>query len=329
MCSSDLPDDERARREYWARFRATFRDGTPCPLGDWGPSRALRGEVVVGQELVVEQASGRRIPILVSAAPLRDDQGAITGAVGAFQDITNLYEVDRLKNEFVSVVSHELRTPLTSIKGALQLIAAEGAFDDPDQRTLIDVALSNTDRLIRIINDILDISKIEAGKLELNPSPCDPAELVRLSMQSVEAIALGASVTIVPILPSRTPKVMADPDRTVQAMVNLLSNALKYAPPRSEVTVEVKEGAIGQIEFAVTDHGRGIPGDKLGQLFQKFQQVDGADTRKFRGTGLGLAITKALIEMQGGHVFVESEVGKGSTFALTIPVAAEGAAHVA
>jgi signal transduction histidine kinase len=140
----------------------------------------------------------------------------------------------------------------------------------------------------------------------------------------VEAIARGAAVTIVPVVPPNAPKVMADPDRTVQALVNLLSNALKYAPPRSEVTVSVFEGEIGQLAFAVADRGRGIPPDKLGQLFQKFQQVDGADTRKFRGTGLGLAITKALIEAQGGRAFVESEIGRGSTFTVTIPVAARG-----
>jgi signal transduction histidine kinase len=315
------PDDEDARQTHWAGFRATLRDGTPCPLQDWGPHRALRGEVVVGQELIVEHPNGRRIPILVSAAPLRDDQGAITGAVGAFQDITNLYEVDRLKNEFVSVVSHELRTPLTAIKGALQLLTAEVTWTDPDQHTLLDVALSNTERLIRIINDILDISKIEAGKLALNPRSCDPAELVRVSMQSVEAIAVGASVTIRPVISADAPHVLADPDRTVQAIVNLLSNALKYAPPRSEVTLGVQVASNGQLGFAVTDRGSGIPADKLGQLFKKFQQVDGADTRKVRGTGLGLAITKALVEMQGGEVSVDSEVGAGSTFAITMPLA--------
>jgi signal transduction histidine kinase len=315
------PDDDEARREHWRRFKLTYRDGTPCPLDKWGPSLALNGELIVGQELIIEQGLDCKIPILVSAAPLRDDQGAITGAVSAFQDITKLYEVDRLKSEFVSIVSHELRTPLTAIKGALQLLVAELNFEDPDHRMLVDVALSNTERLIRIINDILDISKIEAGKLELNPRPCDVGDLVRLSMQSVESIAKGALVSIVPVISPGTPHVMADPDRTVQAIVNLLSNALKYAPPRSEVTVDIGPHGAHHVKVSVTDRGRGIPADKLGQLFQKFQQVDGADTRRFRGTGLGLAITKALIEAQGGFVFVESNVGQGSTFAITIPVA--------
>ncbi len=315
------PEGEAEREAHWARLQVTTRDGTSCPLSEWPPALALAGQVIVGQELIVHHADGRAIPILVSAAPLTNDQGEITGAVSAFQDITNLYEVDRLKSEFVSTVSHELRTPLTSIKGAIQLLLSEVTLPDPDHRTLMDVALSNTDRLIRIINDILDVSKIEAGKLELNPKPCAVDDLVRHSLQSVAQIAHGVSVTLRPEVPAGLPKVMADPDRSVQAMVNLLSNALKYAPPGSQVTLRVAEQADRLISFAVTDRGRGIPRDKLNGLFQKFQQLDGSDSRKVRGTGLGLAITKALVEAQGGTVSVWSEVNKGSTFTITLPVA--------
>jgi len=316
------PDDPVERLQHWEQFRASYRDGRRCPLEEWGPRQALRGKVVVGQELTLTAPDGRSIPILVSAAPLRNDFGAITGAVAAFQDITNLYEVDRLKSEFVSIVSHELRTPLTSIKGSLQLLLTDVPMPDPDHRVLMDVALANTDRLVRIINDILDISKIEAGKLELNPRPYNINELVRQSIQSVNQIAQGSSVTLTTVVPPDVPLVMADPDRTVQAIVNLLSNALKYAPARSEVTVAVTPETGGLLRLAVTDRGSGIAADKLGQLFQKFQQIDGADTRKFRGTGLGLAITKALVERQGGSVAVTSEPGRGSTFSITIPIAA-------
>ncbi len=315
------PAEEAGREEHWARLQVTLRDGTSCPLSEWPPALALGGEVIVGQELIVRHADGRTIPILVSAAPLRDDQGRITGAVSAFQDITNLYEVDRLKSEFVSIVSHELRTPLTSIKGALQLLLSEVTLPDPDHRTLMDVALSNTDRLIRIINDILDISKIEAGKLELNPKPCAVDDLVRHSLQSVAQIAHAVSVTLQCEVPAGLPKVLADPDRSVQAIVNLLSNALKYAPPGSQVVFSVAEQAGRRVSFAVSDSGRGIPEEKLAGLFQKFQQLDGSDSRKVRGTGLGLAITKALVEAQGGTVSVQSQVNRGSTFTITLPMA--------
>jgi len=318
------PDDEAERRDYWEDFHATYRDGRHCPFEEWGTQRALRGEVVVGHEMIVRPPDGRTVPILVSAAPLRNDTGEIVGAVSAFQDITNLYEVDRLKSEFVSIVSHELRTPLTSIKGSLQLLLEDLPLADPDHKVLMDVALANVDRLVRIINDILDISKIEAGKLELNPRPLDVRELIDHSIQSVQQIAKGSSVILTPVISDMVPKVMADPDRTVQAIVNLLSNALKYAPARSEVTLAATSEPKGLVRIAVTDHGRGIAADKLGLLFHKFQQIDGADTRRFRGTGLGLAITKALVEMQGGSVSVTSELGKGSTFAITVPVARQG-----
>jgi signal transduction histidine kinase len=257
----------------------------------------------------------------VSAAPLRGDDGTIAGGVVAFQDITSLYEVDRLKSEFVSVVSHELRTPLTSIKGALQLLLDEASAADPGHVMLMNVALSNTDRLVRIINDILDVSKIEAGKLELNARPHQVADVVTLSLQNVEQIARGSLITLTSSIEPGVPAVLVDLDRTIQVVVNLLSNALKFAPPRSDVTLSARRDGDGFVAFDVTDHGKGIPPEKIGLIFQKFQQLDGASTRKARGTGLGLAIVKALVEMQGGRVFVDSAVGRGSTFTVTVPVA--------
>ena len=313
------PGDGAAREAYWRAFGVTTRDGTPVDVRVWGAERVLRGQTIVGEELVVKHPDGREIPILVSAAPLREDNGRISGGVAAFQDITSLYEVDRLKSEFVSIVSHELRTPLTSIKGALQLLIDERRASDPDQTMLLNVALSNTERLVRIINDILDISKIEAGKLELNARPHAVDEVVRQSLQNVEHIAHGALVTLQADIEPGVPAVQVDLDRVIQVVVNLLSNALKVAPPRSEVTLSARRAADGFVAFSVTDRGRGIPPDKIGLLFQKFQQLDGANTRKARGTGLGLAIVKALVEMQGGTVAVESTVGRGSTFTVTVP----------
>jgi PAS domain S-box-containing protein len=313
------PDDDEARRAFWDAFSVTTRDGTPVHVREWGAARVLRGQTIVGEELVVRHPDGRQIPILVSAAPLREDDGRIAGAVAAFQDITSLYEVDRLKSEFVSIVSHELRTPLTSIKGALQLLIDEGIAADPDHAMLLNVALSNTERLVRIINDILDISKIEAGKLELRARPHTVDEVVKQSLQNVESIARGALVGLKADIEAGMPAVQVDLDRFIQVLVNLLSNALKVAPPRSEVTLAARRAADGFVAFSVTDRGSGIAPDKIGLLFQKFQQLDGANTRKARGTGLGLAIVKALVEMQGGQVAVESTVGNGSTFTVTVP----------
>jgi PAS domain S-box-containing protein len=315
------PEDDAARAAYWRAFSVTTRDGTPVDVRAWGAERVLRGQTIVGEELVVKHPDGREIPILVSAAPLHEDNGQISGGVAAFQDITSLYEVDRLKSEFVSIVSHELRTPLTSIKGALQLLIDERQVADPDHAMLLNVALSNTERLVRIINDILDISRIEAGKLELNARPHSVDEVVKQSLQNVGPIADGALVSLKADVEPGVPAVQIDLDRLIQVVVNLLSNALKVAPPRSEVTLSARRAADGFVAFSVTDHGRGIAPEKIGLLFQKFQQLDGTNTRKARGTGLGLAIVKALVEMQGGKVSVESAVGRGSTFTVTVPVA--------
>jgi signal transduction histidine kinase len=174
---------------------------------------------------------------------------------------------------------------------------------------------------VRIINDILDVSKIEAGKLELNVRPHEVAEVVTLSLQNVEQIAHGSLITLTSSVDAGVPAVQVDLDRTIQVVVNLLSNALKFAPPRSDVTLSARRDGDGFVAFDVTDHGKGIPPEKIGLIFQKFQQLDGASTRKARGTGLGLAIVKALVEMQGGRVFVDSAVGRGSTFTVTVPVA--------
>jgi len=315
------PESAADRAAYWGAFRVTNREGAPVRLREWGVDRVMRGEDIVGEELVVTRPGGREIPILVSAAPLQEDDGRITGGVVAFQDITSLYEVDRLKSEFVSTVSHELRTPLTSIKGALQLLLDQGPAADPDDLMLMKVALANTDRLVRIINDILDISKIEAGKLELFPRPHEVAEVVKLPLQNVEPIARGAGVTLVSSIEDGMPRVQVDLDRTIQVLVNLLSNALKVAPPGSEVALDARRQGDGFVALSVTDQGRGIPPEKIGLLFQKFQQLDGANTRRAGGTGLGLAIVKALVEVQGGRVSVKSEVGSGTTFTVTVPVA--------
>jgi PAS domain S-box-containing protein len=315
------PESDAGRDAYWRAFRVTTREGSPTSVRAWGAERLLRGAVIVGEELVVQHPDGREIPILVSAAPLRGDDGAVSGGVVAFQDITSLYEVDRLKSEFVSIVSHELRTPLTSIKGALQLLLDEASPADSDHVMLMNVALSNTDRLVRIINDILDISKIEAGKLDLNVRPHAVADVVALSLQNVAQIAHGSLITLASSIDAGVPAVLVDLDRTIQVLVNLLSNALKSAPLRSEVTLSARRYGEDFVAFDVTDHGKGIPPEKIGLLFQKFQQLDGASTRKARGTGLGLAIVKALVEMQGGRVTVDSVVGRGSTFTVTVPIA--------
>jgi PAS domain S-box-containing protein len=243
---------------------------------------------------------------------------------GNLVDISERREINRMKDEFVAVVSHELRTPLTSIKASMQLLLADGELmEEGESDELLTVALNNTERLVRIINDMLDVAKIEAGRLELKRREAAPRDMIRLAVLAVEQLARSSSIEIAMAVAPVLPPVLVDPDRLVQALVNLLSNALKFAPRGSTVTIGAEAPLRGTMRFWVHDCGKGIPPDQLSRLFQKFQQLDSSDTRRVPGTGLGLAITKALVEQHGGRVGVTSTPGAGTTFFFTIPFESE------
>jgi PAS domain S-box-containing protein len=315
------PQSPELRTNYWSRFKRIAKDGAPISPDQWISARALDGETTKNEELEIHHPDGRVFPILASGAPLRNELGHVAGAVVAFQDITRLREVDRMKDEFVSIVSHELRTPLTSIRGSVQLVLDEAdSVPDPEHRKLLQIALNNCERLVRIINDILDVSKIESGNLSLRRKPVHVAELVRQSIDVVASPAANARVKLDVSVPANIRPVMVDPDRIVQAMVNLLSNAVKFAPPNSTVTTTVT-GSEHMVTIAVADHGEGIAPENLNRLFRKFQQVDSSSSRRKGGTGLGLAITKALVEQHGGRIAVDSELHKGTRFSFTLPTA--------
>jgi len=324
------PLNPELRKNYWSRFKRIAKDGSSIPQEEWISAKALRGEIARNEELEIHHPDGRVFPILASGAPLRNELGHVAGAVVAFQDISRLREVDRMKDEFVSIVSHELRTPLTSIRGSVQLVLDdEHAVGDDEHRGLLQIALNNCERLVRIINDILDVSKIESGNLSLRKKAINVTDLVRQSVDVVATPARNAGVTIDVNMPANIRPVMVDPDRIVQALVNLLSNAIKFAPSQSKVTVTVT-GSEQTVTIAVADQGEGIAPENLNRLFRKFQQVDSSSSRRKGGTGLGLAITKALVEQHGGRIFVDSELHKGTRFSFTIPTAtAEEAASIA
>ena len=324
------PQNPELRKNYWSRFKRVAKDGSVIPPHQWVSSRALRGETVSNHEIEIHHPDGRVYPIIASGAPLKNELGHVTGAVVAFQDISRLREVDRMKEEFVSIVSHELRTPLTSIRGSIQLVLGEpGSVPDQEHQNLLQIALNNCERLIRIINDILDVSKIESGNLALHKKAVNLAELVRQSVDVVAGAARNANVRVDVKLPANLRPVMVDQDRVVQALVNLLSNAVKFAPQGSTVTIAATSSE-QYITLSVSDEGEGIAPENLNRLFRKFQQVDSSSSRRKGGTGLGLAITKALVEQHGGRISVDSEVGKGTRFSITLPLAtAQEAASVA
>ena len=232
--------------------------------------------------------------------------------------VTRSRELERLKSQFISMVSHELRTPLTSIRASMQLLVADDMTGNEDADQLVKIALSNVDRLIRIVNDILDMSKIEAGEMVVAPKRTRLLPIVEDSVRSVEAFAKDSGVTITHTT-NGIQEVVADPDRTIQVLVNLLSNAVKHAPSGSAVEISAgREGNMAAV--SIRDHGPGIPSHKVNFIFEPFTQLDGSDTRRVAGTGLGLTIARALAEKQGGTIRVVSREGQGATFVLTLPL---------
>ena len=238
----------------------------------------------------------------------------------AFRDLQRRREVDRLKSEFVSVVSHELRTPLTSIHGSLGLLAS-GLLGSDKGKRMLEIAVTNTDRLIRLINDILDIEKLESGAVQMHRTTCNAGELIQRSVDVMRAMAEEHKIRVT--VGECNAPVDADCDRVVQCLTNLLSNAIKFSDPGG--TVQLKARTSGDyVEFEVRDQGRGIPAEKRESIFERFHQVDASDSRRKGGTGLGLAITRSIVQQHGGRIWVESQPGSGSAFFFTIPHAHTG-----
>lgn len=234
-------------------------------------------------------------------------------------NVADRHELERMKREFVSTVSHELRTPLTSIRGSLTLLAvgALGKLNDNADKA-VKIAERNTVRLINLINDLLDIEKLEAGKLEMTFADVAADGVIDRSVESVRSFAEQYGIKF--DVKKSDARVFADGDRLVQVLVNLLSNAVKYSPKDEVVHVAAQVDG-DKLRFTISDKGRGIPADFIGKVFERFEQVETADATKRGGTGLGLAICKAIVEQHKGTIGVESEVGKGSMFWFCIPLA--------
>ena len=241
----------------------------------------------------------------------------VTGAVVTIRDISERYAVDRMKDEFISVVGHELRTPLTSIRGSLGLLAGGVLGDIPEQaERMLSIAISNTDRLVRLINDILDIERIEAGRVELDLEPQSARELLTTTVQVVGAMAADKGVTLRVVAGDE--EVLGDHDRLVQALTNLVSNAVKFSPDGEEVTLTARTVDAG-VKLEVRDRGRGIPPEHLESIFNRFEQVDASDARELGGTGLGLTIARSIVDQHGGQIWAESTPGQGATFVIGLP----------
>ena len=286
-------------------------------LGEVLFERIMSGETVRDIRLTYLRKDGRRV-FVEGSSSARFVEGKAVATRTILRDVTKQREVERMKDEFVGVVSHELRTPLTSIRGALGLLAGGLLGEIPERgRRMLDVAIANTDRLVRLINDILDVERIQSGEVPMVRRSVQLAELVDGAVEVMNGQAAKAGV----IIDSSAEDIVvdADADRIVQALTNLLSNAIKFSPSGTTVRVTaVTDGASAHIRVA--DQGRGIPQEKLDVIFERFQQVDASDAREKGGSGLGLAISRGIVEQHGGRMWVESVLNVGSTFHITLPV---------
>lgn len=267
---------------------------------------------------------GTAIPVLTNASLVHDVDGTPLYCIEHVQDIREQLKVERMKDEFVSIVSHELRTPITSINGSLILLDS-GIYDAQPKKAknMLRVAIRNSDRLVRLVDDILSFERLESGKVQLEKEHCQVATLLYQAIDAVQPLADQSGITLA--LTPLTATLWAAPDGIIQVLTNLLSNAVKFSSQGGTIWVNASterlEAEVSNLSvlFTVQDHGRGIPADKLETIFNQFQQVDASDSRR-GGTGLGLSICKSIVEQHGGSIWVESCLGQGSTFFFTVPL---------
>jgi PAS domain S-box-containing protein len=313
--------EERART-------LTAEAGEPIEVGPRIFTHVPLREGYETREWTFVRKDGTRFPVSVTITPLRDNEGVVSGFIGVIEDITVRKEVERLKSEFTAVVSHELRTPLTSIRGSLGLILGALSASLPQKvRDLLEIAQSNCERLVLLINDILDIEKFSAGQMRFDMHTVAVASVTLQAVEANEGYArkFNVRIDLTPTDPECL--VNVDPDRFVQVMSNLLSNAVKYSPPGSAVRVWFeRRGDVVRIN--VRDQGPGIPDSFRDRIFEKFSQADASTTREKGGTGLGLHIARRFVEHMQGRIGYESETGRGSTFWIELPTVPSASAAV-
>lgn len=315
---------EAIDRGSLSEFSLRYPDGRPVPVKEMPYARALRGEIVpdylaMGRHLI----TGRDIDLSIATAPIQSG-GNVVGAVLVMRDITALQELDRKKDEFLSVASHELRTPLTTIKGYAQLLAqTANVITREDRVTYLSAVLGEIDRMMGLISELLDVSRIETNRLQLHPQAVNWLKFLEKQASAFRVQHRGRKINFLPKIGEATLQV--DPDRIRQVVDNLLSNALKYSPDGSDIDVVVEEHD-GLIATSFVDHGIGIPRDEIPQLFERFHRARNVSSRYYGGLGLGLYIAKAIIQAHGGTIRIQSEEGKGSTFTVTLPCRSESAA---
>jgi PAS domain S-box-containing protein len=311
--------EEMHGKEVHSLIHHSHADGTQhsrtnCPilLG------LRRREGVRIRDDVFWRKDGTTIPVEYVASPLMDE-GVIAGMVVAFQDVSERRRLERMKDEFISTVSHELRTPLTSLRASLGLISSGSLDKRPEkQKQMLEVAIGNCDRLVRLVNDILDFDRVEKGTLPFHREVLAVADILRRAADVEHEAAIKAQITF---RFDTTPNLMVNVDlnRMLQVLAELVSNAIKFSPPQTIIKLAAHAIEHDEVCVSVEDQGRGVPQEKLDMIFERFQQGDASDSRALGGTGLGLAICKKVVEQLGGRIWAESKPGAGSRFLFTVP----------
>jgi PAS domain S-box-containing protein len=311
--------EELTGRDVHEVIYHSHSDGTPYSKGSSPILQAMhRCETVRMRDEVFWRQDGTSFPVDYSASPLLED-GRISGMVVAFQDISERRRLERMKDEFISTVGHELRTPLTSLRASMGLISSGSLDKRPEKRKqMVEMAIGNCDRLVRLVNDILDFDSVEKGRLPLDRRPLETADLLRRAAEAAQATASAAQVKIQ--IDASPVKVLADDARVLQVLNELITNAIKFSPANTAIRLAAQPFDESDVCFTVEDQGRGIVPEKLEKIFERFQQGDASDTRARGGTGLGLALCRSMIEQHGGKIWAESE-GRGSRFLFTLPAA--------
>jgi PAS domain S-box-containing protein len=346
--------EQLAGQEMHEIIRSSHADGLPYSKAANPILQAMRRQKTIWrQDEIFRRQDGRSIPVEYSASPLMEG-GCISGMVVAFQNVTERRHLEKMKDEFISTVGHELRTPLASLRASLGLISSGTLDNRPEKRTqMMEMALGNCDRLVRLVNNILDFDGVEKGKLPLH---CVPVRADELLQRAAAARQAASQVQIDFRFDASPVKVLADEERILQVLSELMDNAIKFSPPATIISLTAQPiaasqsgfylagssfhgpgfslsslqgkdasgfgfNAPGEVCFIVEDQGRGIPAEKLGGIFNRFQQGDASDSRELGGTGLGLALCRGIVEQHGGRIWAESTPGQGSRFLFTLPFA--------
>ncbi len=295
-------------------------DGSPLPDEEHPMATMMAtGKPVFDYEIAVQPPDRERFYISINAAPIRDNQGKLIGGVGTFMDVTNRRKMTQQKDEFISVASHELKTPMTTLKASFQVLeqVMESGADAHMLPVFLSKARISLHKLTGLIDDLLNVSRLEKGQLILNLSSFNMYEAVQENVENMQFA--GTNTDTITVNGNRDLIVLADKYRIEQVVTNLLTNAVKYSPPSSVINIQIEASGTEEIKVSVTDYGIGIPEDKQAQLFDRYYRVDYSGNQ-YSGLGLGLYISSEIIKKHKGQIGVNSQLGRGSTFWFTLPL---------